>query len=225
MFIPQVVLLVYEKDAVSLLRAQLKAADGTVLYDSINSSQWTAMKTQIKNHVAGFYTDAGANVRIVDSSAGLASPYTVVRLVKGSGFPVNTWGYGGGCDFHDLRPNAEPADDMAKVLVVGHRWIINDAYQNSVPLPTLPLGPDNLSWSIAITVCHELAHSLGLVYNNTILGGTPYPLCHNPGTPPTGWQWHLMTGGSPTKEHLDPASNWCWKEVNTDYLKFILPKE
>jgi len=220
-FIPQVVLLEYESDAVTLLRDELKAADDTVLYNSISSSQWTAMKTQIKSHLVGFYNATDANIRILDDATGLSSPYTVVRLKEGSAYYGNTWGYGP-CDYDGSIPNRQPDNDCAWVFVWNARYIINEkTYALGEPLPPLPLGPDNLSWSIALTACHELGHSLGLVYHNTILAGTLYD--HNSGTPPSGYHWYIQP--CTTKDHLDPALDWCWKQVNIDYLKFILPKE
>ncbi len=224
-FIPQVARLVYENDAVSLLRTELRAADGTLLYPAITSSQWTSMKTQIKAQVEEFYDQTGANIRIVDSDSGLVQPYTFVRVVHGEYNldPVYyySWGVGGGCDFHDLKPNANPSDDMAKVSVWGHRNIIYNCHSNNISIPPLPLSYDNLSWSMAVTACHELGHSLGLVYNNDILRGSDYPYCHNT-VVPAGKQCHMR--GSSALSHLDPESNWVWTNSNTNYLKFILPK-
>jgi hypothetical protein len=223
--IPQVVLLVYEPGAVSLLQSRLTATDGTLLYDTITDVQWTNMRSQIRTQLETFYEGAKANIRVVDDPDHLALPYTTVRLVNGGDYYGRTWGWGGGCDFHSLRPNADLAEDMARVFVWNCRKIIQSTYASGTALPPLPLAPRNLAWSLAVTACHELGHSLGLVYNNTILGGLPYPACHDTGSVPAGCFWHLHYSGMPVETHLEPTADLQWRDLHAEYLKFILPKE
>jgi hypothetical protein len=65
---------------------------------------------------------------------------------------------------------------------------------------------------------------LPLVYNNSILNGSVYPNCHNMGPYPTDFRWHMQEDGDSAMNQLDLGEDRRWKDVNLEYLTFILPK-
>ena len=71
-------------------------------------------------------------------------------------------------------------------------------------------------------MAHECCHMFGLVEDNNVLGGIDH---HNPS--PNGI--YIMDDGekvSYERQFRRPDNKeWKWRELNADYLKFILPKE
>jgi hypothetical protein len=210
--VPQVVKMVYEGDAVTLLRSPLVNPEGPPnLIEQMTDAQWNAVRAQIPAQVEAFYGDT-VNVRVVDASEDPQQPYSVLKLIQG--LPGNV----GGEAYLDF-PNANPQGEGA-ICVLPFRESIIAVYGVIDPWFVIPVTPGELEFWIARTGAHELGHMLGLVAPGGVLSGSG---SHNPSPYTPRMMMNPGAISDSAKARLGREGTFDWRPVNKLFLEFVLP--
>jgi hypothetical protein len=210
--VPQVVKMVYDTNAVTLLRSPLINPESpTNLIEQMTDVEWNAVTTQIPSQVESFY-GGSVNVRVVDASANPQQPYAVLRLIQG--LPGNVGGEAT-LDF----PNTNPQDE-GTIHVITFRESVVAAYILD-PTFSIPVLSNEHGFCFARTGAHELGHMLGLVAAGGVLNGDSGS--HNR---PSYTARMLMNPGSDgLTARLGREGAWGWRALNKSFLEFVLPTE
>ncbi len=228
-YVPQVVKLKYDADAIDLLRSPLydKNDPEIILYEQMQPERWEDFKDEHLSITQSLFDDK-VNIRIVGSETSVQGPYSIVKMeTKYTNNPTNIFGRADG-DF----PNADPSD-TASIYVFSHRIDLQDTWTAQQGFEfDLPFEVQEIAHSFASTTAHEIGHLLGLVEIN-VLGGTDgglFQYWHNDQPWTRGDLMNPMTQNFQGQtgwlgiNRIGRAGEFQWKELNREYLEFILPK-
>jgi len=222
-FVPQVVKMVYEADAVSLMKqGRFNTAGTTNIIQKISDPEWEEMRTSIPAGAQEFIDLIGANIRFVCDSTAVSPPYKTIRIVNR--IVIGNRHYSALGITRDFSFMNESMIGTGYVGM-GQLYDIFPRYSN-VDNGTfaLPVKPHEIRSHCIRTTLHECGHMFGLVADNNVLGGDNGK--HN--LNPSGGI-HIMDDGTAVtyeRRFRRPGhEEWRWRELNEEYLKFILPKE
>jgi hypothetical protein len=215
-FIPQVVKMLYDQASVDAMLAGYRTPGGTheLLIEPIPTNQWFAYRAQIASQAQAYYSSENVNIRFVDSAVSVSQPYSVLLMVTNV---TDALGATIGVDVM----NANPAQEG--VLFYGtfeSDWAIFCGEQTALPTP---VTPDEIVRLWARTATHETGHTLGLVAY-PLLGGdqgrhNQFPYTFNLMDPGD------VEGYTLVKKMGRDGTVWSFRSWNSDYLRFILPKQ
>ena len=224
-FVPQVVKMVYTPAAIATIRAGMIDGNGVTNITPMSSMVWNTQRDRIRDLAQGYYNNAEANIRFInEGDMTVRMPFSTLTM-------TNTVGAYGNAPLDYLNKNASDSGVLrAGVLESSIASIMGDIPDDDPIPPIFPITPDEVGFLWGTVAAHEPGHLLGLVASGDVLGGTSGS--HNP-SPVTRRQ--IMNAGTSSTNHVlriqrlldDIGRNgkWEWRDLNKEYLKFLLPKE
>jgi hypothetical protein len=208
--VPQVVAMTYALSALDMLREPLLVHETTLVVDAYTDIHLDQLRAAIEDSIAIYY---GTSVNlIICSEPWPLPPFSTITLERGTG--ASPYGEADHTDFGNMDP-----EGTADIFAYRHRLDCAIAYLEDPTFP-IPVSPSELNESMGKTTAHEIAHLLGLVARNSILDGTVGS--HNPG-PHLPWKIMNPPFVDDLEDYLGRNGPWSFREINHDYLKFILP--
>jgi hypothetical protein len=219
--IPQVVKLVYDADAITLIKQGHSGYTNGVpclFIDPMSDAEWETQRGRIRTIAQTYYDATAANIRFVDERVNPTMPYSALRMryVTGDFGSAPT-------DFLNESPiDAGKLNAVTLKNAIGVYW---DSHQTM----SLPVTATEVGFLWGLIAVHECGHLLGLVSPGDVLDGSP----GGTGDDVTGWHNKNPSGkrvmnpgrANTLEQMLKREGDWSWKGMNADYLRFVLPKE
>ena len=218
-FVPQVVKMAYNTDAVDLMKAGKFSPDGsTKIVEPMTGPDWDFLRAGISGQVKSLFPPS-VNVRVVSETQNVTGFYQTLRLtIKG-----NLYGLGetpnNCCDY--LNEKAGTLQKTATIHVYHIQGMAEECYNNT-NITFGVVSPSEFVFAVSRVGAHEMGHMLGLAADNKVLNGDIN--WHNKERVPINW---IMNGRVPDKGPLyfKRGDKWEWNPLNEKYLEFILPVE
>ena len=212
-FVPQVVKMVYEADAVTQLCSNVVSGTSVVLFNEMNTSQWLEQKGRIKTIAQGYFDGINANVRFCDDTDTVVPlhPYSEMRMVAEM---ANIYGMAT-TDFLNTNPS-----DQGTLFSAGFHQALYNHFRE-YPYSGPPITHAEMGFLWGNVVSHETGHLLGLVWSGGVLDGDTGNHNKNPSS------LRIMNDGLEDSllDNVGRHGSWYWRLRNAQYLQFILKKE
>lgn len=215
-YVPQVVKLTYDTNAVACIKAGytiLTNGSPCTFISPMTDAEWETQRERIKTIAQGLLDLTGANIRFVDANVSALIPYSVMEMKKTSQY------YGefgeSPSDFLNQTLGDEGsmyAETLSKIIF--DYWYLHQDM-------TLPVSAHEVGFLWAKVAAHESSHLLGLVAPGNILDGTSG--WHNQN--PTGTYVMDQGESNSLEQRFGRGVDWTWRQLNEDYLKFVLPRQ
>ncbi|MDD2230819.1 MAG: hypothetical protein PHY48_15640 [Candidatus Cloacimonetes bacterium] len=221
-FVPQVVKMMYDTASVDQMLAGYYTDDtGEAMILPIPTNQWPSYRAQIAAQAESYYSIENVNIRFVDSTTSVSQPYSVMQI-DGANYAIN---FIGEAPFDSL--NANPSQTGMLYYLRFMQEIGDICFllrEEGMPLPS-PITSDEVVYLCAHVGAHETGHTLGLVAYE-LLGGDASGN-HNQ-FPFDDGAFNVMDPGERRSIYQKmgrAGSGWSFRSLNSEYLRFILPKQ
>ncbi len=223
--IPQVVKMEYDQASINAMIAGFIGDNGVEIIQPIPAGEWPERRAQIASQAQAYYATEGVNVRFVDSTVPVLQPYSVLKM---DGVKMSNALGKAPLDLMNVDPS-----QTGTLFYLGFKHnmatAIRDYKKENGSEPDAVTATDNVAlW--AHVAAHEVGHMLGLVARGNLLNG--YRGSHNKPNPEPKprYSFNLMDPGDVKESTVYRKMGrdgivWSFRELNSEYLRFILPQQ